>query len=276
MGRDGQLDPRQGDLVSSNLDVMGAAALAVLVLMVIAWLVSLPLRNSSIVDVVWGIGFVIVAWVSTATGDGDTSRSDLLTAMVTVWGARLSIHIWWRHRGSGESPRHQAMRKRLGERFATRSLGSVFILRGVLLWTVSLPLQLAMAQEPPALGGLAVVGVVIWGIGFFFGSVADTQLTRFRSDADNDGRILDAGLWRYTRHPNHFGDFCVWWGIFLVAAETSAARYAVVGPLLMTIILMKLPGMGPAERSLAKRMAGYADYATRTSAFFPRPTRTSP
>lgn len=255
--------------MSSNIDVMATAALAVLVLMVITWLVSLPLRNASIVNVVWGIGFTVVAWVSAIIGDGNATRSNLLTAMVTVWGVRLSIHIWWRGRGAGETSRHRAIRSRFDERFAIRSFANVFVFRGLLIWTVSLPIQLAMAQESPNLGGLAVVGVTVWGIGFFFESVADTQLARFKSEPANNGRVLDAGLWKYSRHPNHFGDFCVWWGIFLVAAETSAARFAVVGPILMTLILTVFSGVGPLERSLTKHLAGYTDYTKRTSSFFP-------
>ncbi len=259
--------------MSGDINLLATAALALLVLMVLAWLLSLPLRNAGIVDVVWGAGFVVVTWVSALTGDTNTTRSNLITAMVTVWGARLAVHLWWRSRGRGEDLHHRAMRKHAGDRFVISSLVTVFLFQGLLIWIVSLPVQLVMSQVSPDMGVIAVLGVVIWGVGFFFESVGDSQLVRFKADPDNEGRLLDSGLWRYTRHPNYFGDFCVWWGIFLVAAETTDARYAVISPIVMTILLIHISGVRPLERSLVKHKPGYADYITRTSAFFPRPPR---
>jgi len=260
--------------VSGNIDVLGAAALVILILMVLSWVISIPLRNVGIVDIVWGIGFMAVAWVSAVTGDGDSSRSNLLTAMVTVWGARLAAHLWRRNRRGGEADRYRAMRKRHGHGFVTNSLFTVFLLRGLLIWVVSLPVQLAMVPETTSVGFLAVLGVGVWGVGFFFESVGDSQLAAFRADPHNEGLLLTSGLWKYTRHPNYFGDACVWWGIFLVAAETTDARYAIVGPLVMTFLL-RVTGVSLLERSLSTRKPGYADYIERTSPFVPRPPRST-
>ncbi len=261
--------------MSGNIDVLAASALAVLVLMVLTWLISLPLHNASIVDIVWGAGFVLIAWVSSITGDGNSTRSTLVAAMVTVWGARLAIYLWSRNHGKGEDYRYRALRKRAGGQFATRSLFTVFLFQGVLMWIVSLPVQLAMVPETPDVGVIAVIGAAIWGIGFFFESVGDAQLARFKTNPDNEGQLFNSGLWKYTRHPNYFGDFCVWWGIFLVAAETTDARFGIIGPIVMSVFLIRVSGVRLLERSLTKRKPGYEDYVKRTSAFVPRPQRKS-
>lgn len=257
--------------MSGNIDVMATAALAVSVLMILAWILSLVVGNAGIVDVLWGIGFALIASTSALIGDGDSSRSDLLVAMVVVWGFRLSLHIWWQDRGRGEREPYRSMRRRAGDRFAVSSLAKVFLVRGLIMWVLSLPLQLATTQESPDVGFVAVVGVALWGAGFFFGSVGDSQLARFRSAPENQGTLLDSGLWRYTRHPNRFGDFCAWWGVFLVAAEATDPRFAVFSPIIMTIMLVRFPGSTTTERSLSQRMPGYNEYIQRTPMFFPRP-----
>ena len=260
--------------MSGHVDVLATAALAILVIVVATWIVSLVLTDASIIDIVWGAGFVAVAVVSAVVGDGDGQRSTLLIVLVGIWGIRLAAYLWWRNHGSGEDPRYQAMRRRAGDSFATRSLVTVFLLQGVLMWMVSLPIQLAMTPtEPEGVGALAVAGVVLWGIGIFFEVVGDAQLARFRADPHNAGQVMDKGLWRYTRHPNYFGDFCVWWGIFLVAAETTDARFGVIGPIVMTVLLVRVSGVALLERSITKRRPGYEEYAATTSSFFPRPPK---
>ncbi len=237
--------------MSGNIDVLAAAALAVLFLMVAVWLISIPLRNAGVIDIAWGIGFVVIAWISAATGDGNSTRSNLVVVMVAVWGARLAINQWWRSRGEAEHSRYESMRRRSGEGFTVRSLLTVFLFQGFLIWIVSLPVQLVMVAESPEVGAVGVAGVVLWGIGFFFESVGESQLARFRSRSDNAGLILESGLRRFARHPKHFGQLCVWWGIFLVTAETSDARFGIVGPIVMTIILVRasnssiLPRLSP-------------------------------
>jgi steroid 5-alpha reductase family enzyme len=251
-----------------------ASGVAIAALMVTVWVVSLIARDASLVDLVWGLGFVIVAWVAHLVGDGEASRSLLIAVLVTIWGLRLSGYLTWRNLGKGEDPRYQAMRRKWGDRFWLVSLGTVFVTQGVLMWIVALPVQLAAgAAEPTNLGILAFVGVAVWVVGVLFESVGDLQLARFKADPDSEGQVMDRGLWRYTRHPNYFGDFCVWWGIFLVAAETGPARWGVIGPLVMSVLLMKYSGVGMLERSIGKRRPGYADYARRTSTFFPLPPK---
>ncbi len=260
--------------MSSHADVLATAALLVLVIVVATWVASVVLTDASIIDVVWGAGFVAIAVVSALTGDGDGDRSILLVAMVGVWGLRLAGYLWWRNHGRGEDPRYQAMRRRAGDNFAAKSLITVFGLQGLLMWIVSLPVQLAMTPvSPRGLGPLAFLGVALWGVGFFFEVVGDAQLARFRADPASADRVMDRGLWRYTRHPNYFGDLCVWWGVFLVAAETTDSRYGVVGPIVMSILLMQVSGVPLLERSIRRRRPGYEEYAARTSRFFPRPPR---
>ena len=256
--------------------VLVASALTVAALMLTVWVVSVVVRDASIVDLVWGLGFVLVAWVAYVVGDGVTDRSLLIAALVSIWGLRLSGYLTWRNLGKGEDPRYQAMRRKWGDRFWLVSLGTVFVTQGVIMWIVSLPVQLAAhADEPTELGVLAWVGVVVWLVGFAFETVGDLQLARFKADPANEGQVMDRGLWRYTRHPNYFGDFCVWWGIFLVAAETVPARWGVVGPLLMSVMLMKYSGVGMLEKSIGKRRPGYAEYARRTNTFFPWPPKSA-
>ncbi|MFP3905544.1 MAG: DUF1295 domain-containing protein [Acidimicrobiales bacterium] len=255
-------------------DVLIASALAIAGLMLVVWVISVVVGDASIIDLVWGLGFVIVAWVTVAVGDGDPTRALLIAGLVTVWGLRLSGYLSWRNLGSGEDKRYQAMRRKWGARFALVSLVTVFLTQGVLMFVVSLPVQLAgAAAEPAGLGVLAGIGVVIWLVGFGFETIGDSQLARFKADPANQGEVMDRGLWRYTRHPNYFGDFCVWWGIFVVAAETGPGRWGVVGPLVMSALLMKYSGVGVLEKSIGKRRPGYAEYARRTSTFFPRPPR---
>ena len=253
--------------------VMFAAAIAIGALMLVTWSISLPLRNASIVDVVWGLGFVAVAWVVRLQGDTNELRQWLLVAMVTVWGLRLAGHLFWRNHGKPEDYRYRAMRKRWGTRFPLVSLVTVFTLQGVLMWLVSLPVQLGQVRDGDGVGVLAAIGVVVWAVGIVFEAVGDVQLARFKADPANEGRVMDLGLWRYTRHPNYFGDACVWWGIGLVAAESGLGAWGLLGSLVMTVLLLEVSGVALLERSLHKRKPEYAAYAARTSAFVPLPPK---
>jgi steroid 5-alpha reductase family enzyme len=252
------------------------AAVTILVLMLATWLLSLVLRNASIVDIVWGLGFVLVAWAVRLTVDeGLAARQWLLVAMTTVWGLRLSGYLWWRNHGAGEDYRYRAMRKRWGSRFPIVSLATVFAFQGLMMWVVSLPVQLGQADDTPDLGWIAAVGVAVWLLGIVFETVGDAQLARFKADPANAGTVMDRGLWRYTRHPNYFGDACVWWGIALVAAETGSGAWGIIGAVLMTVLLRRVSGVTLLEKSLVKRRAGYTEYVARTSAFIPRPPKRS-
>jgi steroid 5-alpha reductase family enzyme len=241
--------------------------------MLLTWLISLVVHDASIVDPVWPLGFVLVAWVVLAVADGDRARQWLLVAMVTVWGLRLSAHLAWRKHGAPEDFRYQAMRKHWGPRFPLISLVTVFALQGVLMWVVSLPVQLGQVPESPGLGLLAVLGVLVWIVGFAFETLGDAQLARFKSDPSSAGQVMDRGLWRYTRHPNYFGDACVWWGIAIVAAESGLGAVGLIGAVVMTVLLRRVSGVPMLERSMAKRRPGYVEYVARTSPFVPRPPR---
>ncbi len=252
--------------------VLLAAAAVICVFMAALWLLSLRLGDASIVDIGWGLGFVLVAAAAAIVGDGLLGRRLLLLAIVAVWGLRLAVHLWFRARGRGEDFRYRLMRNKHGDRFPIVSLVSVFGLQGMLMWVVSLPVLLA-ASADDSLGLFAGLGVALWAFGWVFETVADNQLRRFRADPANRRRVLDTGLWRWTRHPNYFGDFCVWWGIWLTAAETTAGRYGIIGPIVMTVLLTRVSGVPMLEHSMAKRRPDYASYVQRTSSFVPWPPR---
>lgn len=251
-------------------DVMVWSALAIAILMVGTWLLSVILKNASIVDIVWGLGFVVTAWVSRGMGDGDSGRQWLLTILTSIWGLRLAGYLLWRNAGHGEDFRYKSMRKRWGQRFPLISLVTVFALQGALMWIVSLPVQLGQDDATPGIGVLAFIGIAVFAFGLFFEVVGDAQLTRFKSDPTNAGKVMDQGLWRYTRHPNYFGDACVWWGLALIAAETGAGAWGFIGAIVMTYFLRRVSGVTLLERSLKKRREGYEAYIARTSPFIPR------
>ena len=254
--------------------VMLASAAAIAVLMIATWLVSLALRDASIVDIVWGLGFVLVAWVSFAVADGSSARRWLIVVLTTLWGLRLAAYLAWRNIGNGEDYRYEALRRRYGARFPIVSLYLVFGLQGLLMWIVSLPLQAAQVPDTPSgLVALDLIGIALWCVGMFFETVGDLQLARFKTDPASSGKVMDRGLWQYTRHPNYFGDFCVWWGLYAVALATGDAWWSIAGPLVMSILLLRVSGVTLLERQMAKRRPGYDDYVRRTSAFFPRPPR---
>lgn len=252
-------------------DVWIATAGATFGAMTLLWLASLLRRDASIVDVWWGLGFVLIAWVAHGLGPG-AARADLVLVLVALWGLRLAGYLLWRSWGAGEDRRYQAMRRAWGERFWWVSYGTVFLLQGVLMWVVSLPVQHAMASAEP-LGVLDALGAGVFGAGLAFESVGDAQLARWKADPANAGRVMDRGLWRYTRHPNYFGDFLVWWGLWLVAASAPGGLWTVIGPAVMSVLLMRVSGVPLLERSLARRRPGYEAYRRRTSAFFPWPPR---
>jgi steroid 5-alpha reductase family enzyme len=242
---------------------------ALLALMTLVWLLSLARRDASIVDVFWGVGFVLAAWIYAAGSPASTPRGVLAAALATLWGLRLSLHILWRSRGRGEDYRYRAMRERDPAGFPRRSLLSVFWLQAALLWAISAPLFQAQRPGPDALTGLDWLGLALFALGFLFEAVGDLQLARFRRDPGNAGRVLDRGLWRYTRHPNYFGDAMVWWGFACLALATPGSWWTVASPVLMSVLLMRVSGVTLLERKLRETRPAYARYAEETSAFFP-------
>jgi steroid 5-alpha reductase family enzyme len=244
--------------------------------MVLLWLLSLRLRDVSIVDIGWGAVGALMAVLTFLLADGAVGRKRLLTAMVGIWGIRLALHIGLRKRGRGEDFRYAAMRAEHGSGFPFRSLFTVFLLQAVLIWVVTLPAQIGPFQEEPEyLTPMDLLGSAIWLGGFLCQAIADLQLTRFLADPANSGKVLDRGLWRYSRHPNYFGEFLMWWGVFLVALATPWGWTSAASPLLMTFLLLRVSGVPMLDRGLAERRHGYRQYLERTSAFFPLPPRQS-
>lgn len=245
--------------------------------MLLLWLLSIPLRNASIVDIFWGPAFALVALVGWWLGDGDIGRRTLLAALTIIWGLRLGTYLAMRNIGHGEDARYARWRKRIEDadgNFTWHSLMMVFGLQGLLVIIVSLPVQagqLAVTGQPP--GVLAWAGTLLWFAGFLFEAVGDWQLRRFKSDSANCGKLLDTGLWRYTRHPNYFGNACIWWGLWLVACDAPGLWWTAIGPALMTLLLLKVSGVALLEKSLAADKPRYADYMRRTSSFIPWPPR---
>jgi steroid 5-alpha reductase family enzyme len=238
------------------------------------WLASLALRNASIVDVAWGPGFAAIALLGLAFGDGAPARRLLCAALALAWGLRLGVYLFLRNHGKGEDFRYRAMRAHHGARFPLVSLFTVFALQGALMWFISLPLPVgASASEPATLGALDALGAALWTVGFAFEAVGDWQLARFKADPANAGAVMDRGLWRYTRHPNYFGDCLVWWGFYAIACSTPQGPFTLLSPALMTFLLLRVSGVALLERTIARRRPGYREYVERTSAFVPRPPR---
>ncbi len=256
--------------LNSFIDVYLQAGAVILGLMTVLWLLSLALKDSSIVDIFWGAGFVITGWVYYAlTPDGFGPRKLLLMILVTLWGLRLSGYIGWRNIGKGEDYRYQEMRKKAGAEWWWRSYLKVFILQGVLMWIISVPLLAGQVISGHAgLTFFDVLGVIVWAIGFFFESAGDFQLARFKADPENKGKLLTSGVWRYTRHPNYFGDAAQWWGFYLIALA-NGGWWAIFSPIMMTLLLIKVSGVALLEKSLKNTKPGYEEYVRTTNAFVP-------
>ena len=244
---------------------------AVMAMMFAVWLLSLIKGDASIVDVFWGLGFVVVAWLTFLQADGYLGRKVLITVLTTLWGLRLALHILIRNWGHGEDRRYQAWRAQYGARFWWVSLFTVFGLQGVLLWAISLVLQVGQLSAIPArLVVLDFMGVIIWAVGFIFEAVSDWQLYRFKADPENKGKVMNKGLWAYTRHPNYFGESLVWWGLFIITWATPGSTWVVISPLLITFLLLKVSGVTLLEKTIVDSRPEYREYIETTSSFIPR------
>ena len=242
----------------------------ILTVLTFVWVISVRLQDASVADTCWGLGFVLLAWLYCVLSPALTPRSWLVAALTTLWGTRLSAHIFRRNHGKGEDPRYQAMRATHGRAFWWRSLFTVFWLQGAILWFVALPVLVAVrAARPAGLTAVDALGVLVFAVGFGFEVVGDYQLERFRAVSSNRGRVLDRGLWRYTRHPNYFGDATMWWGMYAIAASTPYGWLTVLSPSLMTLLLMRVSGVTLLEDGLKASKPGYRAYIARTPAFFP-------
>jgi steroid 5-alpha reductase family enzyme len=253
-----------------QLVLSGLATTALL--MVIAWLLSLVLRNVGIVDIFWALAIAGagLAWYLQRPDAGP--RGDLAVLLAILWATRLALHIVWRNRGKPEDRRYQVIRARNEPHFAYKSLYLVFLLQAVLAWLVAMPLLGTALSGPGPLGAVDLLGVVLWMAGFFLQATADAQLARFQRRPDADRAVMNQGVWRYSRHPNYFGEFLMWWGIWLIAVA-GGAWWTFFGPLLISYFLLKVSGVALTEKDIASRRPEYQDYIRRTSAFVPLPPR---
>ena len=235
------------------------------------WLIGLRLKDVSFVDAWWGVGMALIAW-STLIQCGVTPHGALLTGLCTVWAARLGGYLFWRWRKQGPDRRYVTMMHHAatvrGWSFAKASGLIVFALQYLLQFAVALPVQLGQPSSAP-LGAVAIAGAALALVGIGFESLGDWQLTRFKADPANAGKVLDTGLWRYTRHPNYFGDACVWWGLYLIAAETGLGAWALPGPILITVLLTRWSGVPTVEGRMRRKRPDYEAYVARTSGFVP-------
>lgn len=250
-----------------------AALPAMVGLGLIAWAIATVRRNAGLIDIFWSLFMLTAAGVYATADHSPTARGWLTLALVAVWALRLSIHLAVRNWNAPEDRRYAAIRARNELGFALKSLYLVFGLQAVLAWLVSAPLAAAIGSAQP-LTPLDLIGAAIAVFGIAFESAADAQLARFTSDPSNRGRVLQHGLWRYSRHPNYFGEFCVWWGLYAIAAG-AGGWWSVFSPLLMSVLLMRVSGVTLLERDIGERRPGYGSYIARTNAFFPGPPRES-
>jgi steroid 5-alpha reductase family enzyme len=237
----------------------------------LTWLVSVFKHNVASVDSLWSLLFLLAAAIYAAAAPALGPRASLVLVLVAIWSLRLSAHITWRNRGHGEDRRYRAIRARNEPNFAFKSVYLVFALQAGLAWLISLPL-LGAILSTGSLGALDLGGAALWLLGMIFETGGDWQLARFKADPGNRSQVMDRGLWRYTRHPNYFGDFCVWWGLYTIAVA-AGAWWSIVGPLLMSVLLMRVSGVTLLEQDIGERRPGYTDYIRRTNAFFPGPTK---
>jgi steroid 5-alpha reductase family enzyme len=256
-----------------ELPILLDALLLMLLMATATWGLSLVLHDVSIVDSVWSLFFLAAALLFYGMNGTDDLRAAVTLALVAVWALRLSGYLTWRNWGEPEDHRYADMREKHGDTFPLKSLPNIFCLQATLAWIIAMPLYPALTGPWP-IGLLDYAGIALVVTGIAFESIADLQLARFKARPENKGRVLDTGLWRYSRHPNYFGDFCVWWGLYLIAAS-AGGWWTIFSPILMSVLLMKVSGVTLLEKDIGERRPAYADYIRRTSAFFPRPPRSN-
>lgn len=255
--------------------VLVATATATIALFTLVWALHVKMRDAGVVDFFWGVGFALNAWLAIWLRGEASILTLAVAALVTLWAARLTVHMVWRHRHmGGEDARYAAMRAAGGPGWWWRSLFTLYWLQAVVLWTLAAPLHalaLGPAAEPPLL--LVVLGLALFAAGLAVETVADRQLWRFKADPRNRGRLMTEGLFAWSRHPNYFGETVLWWGIGLLALAGSGQWWALAGPALLTFLLLKVSGVGMLDAHLARTKPGYEAWAARTPAFVPRRPR---
>jgi steroid 5-alpha reductase family enzyme len=261
--------------VSHSLVTLAFGLVTVAAVMAFTMWWAMRKEKLTVVDTAWGLGFIAVAVVSlfvTGYGDGMPGPQMFLFLLVLVWGVRLAIHLQVRNSGKAEDPRYRQLAEADGRPFAQVALRRVFVPQGVAMWLVATPVMVGMNNEGTGTVQ-AWLGFVVWAVGMVFETVGDWQLASFKNDPDNEGKVMDRGLWQYTRHPNYFGDACVWWGIWIVAASSWAGVLSIVGPIAMTVFLTRVTGVPLNEEGMRKSKPGYDEYVRRTSSFIPRPPK---
>lgn len=236
------------------------------------FVVSLLFKRNDVADVAWGLGFVLMAWTSFFLSSGLDIRGLLVCVLVSIWGLRLALHIYNRNKGKAEDYRYLAWRREWGNWFYLRSYLQVYLLQGFFLFLIVLPVLLINASTGPVLSALDAVGVAVWLVGFYFESVGDAQLARFIKNPENKGKLMQSGLWAYTRHPNYFGEATQWWGIWLIALSVPNGWMGVIGPITITFLLLKVSGIPLLEKKMAENPA-FAEYKRRVSIFLPLPPK---
>jgi steroid 5-alpha reductase family enzyme len=243
-------------------------------MMIAGWLISLARKNVTIADTLWGTGFILTAWTTFALSNGWYGRKWLLVVLTTIWGVRLAAYMIVRGKGKNEDPRYCQWRKEHGVNFWIVSLYKVFLVQALFLWLIALSLQTGiMSEEPATLTTLDLCGLLLWLAGFATETIADQQLYAFKCDPLNEGKIMDSGLWKYSRHPNYFGETLVWWGIFFIGLSAPGSFWTIISPLLITFVLVKITGVAITEKNILDRKPEYRDYIRKTSAFVPWPPK---
>lgn len=248
------------------------SALAIFLYMNVVFILALLKKDNSLADIAWGPGFVVVALLCLFAGGFFGPRQVMVTVLVSIWGWRLALYIFFRHRGRGEDFRYAKWRRGWGRFFLLRSYGQIFLLQGFFLFVIALPVILVNGSRQRSLSWLDGAGLGLWLLGFVFEAGGDWQLSRFKKNPENRGKIMTGGLWKYTRHPNYFGEAAMWWGVFLIALSVENGWLAAVSPLTITFLLLKVSGVAMLEKKYAGNPE-FAQYAARTSAFFPWPPK---
>jgi steroid 5-alpha reductase family enzyme len=249
------------------------ALIAILLVGVVSWLFSVIRKDVSFVDSLWSLFILVAAAIFAFEAQPLSGRGVLVLALVTIWALRLSIYITARNWGEPEDYRYQSIRTNNEPGFTFKSIYIIFSLQGVLAWVIALPLYPAISSNA-ALNMIDMFAAILWLVGFIFEAGGDYQLSRFKARDDNNGRVMDSGLWRYTRHPNYFGDFCIWWSFYLFALA-SGGWWSIVSPLLVSLLLIRVSGVAMLEKTISVRRPEYVEYIRRTNAFFPGPRRIS-
>lgn len=256
--------------MSEIVAVLALNMAGVMLLEFTGWVISLKRKNVTIADSLWGLGFIIIVCITIIQSDGFLARRVIVTSAVIIWGLRLFIHITKRGLGKPEDPRYTEWRKEYGDRFPVVSLFRVFLVQGLFMWLIALSIQVALLFPQPESFTIAdYAGLGIWIIGFIIESSADRQLAQFIKDPVNMGRVMRYKLWKYSRHPNYFGESVMWWGIYIIACSSEYGFLTVISPILITYTLLKITGVSLMEETMFKGNAEYEEYKRTTSSFFP-------